>query len=64
MHLYASWCVENRAAFLDSGENSSAGLLAGCCVDLPVHAELFTYRKNAFSLEPRIRVGVNIRLSI
>jgi hypothetical protein len=28
----------------------SAGLLAGCCVDLPVHAVLYTNRKNV--LEP------------
>jgi hypothetical protein len=27
----------------------SAGLLAGCCVDLPVHAALYINRKNALA---------------
>jgi hypothetical protein len=30
-----------------AARTGSAGLLAGCCVDLPVYAALYTNRENA-----------------
>jgi hypothetical protein len=36
---------------------SSAGLLAGCGVDFPVHAALYTNRKNTINLPARFISG-------
>ena len=44
-------CSDNT----DGALTCSAGLPAGCCVDLPVHAALCTIRKNALVSESEIR---------
>jgi hypothetical protein len=45
--LFGPQSTPEAAAPLEVTQKCSASLLAGCRVDLPVHAALYTNRKNA-----------------
>jgi hypothetical protein len=50
--LYTNNCVILIVQLLVTARTGSAGLLAGCRVDLPVHASLYNNKRNALKVMP------------